>query len=54
VRKIVDAHDGRISIVAPPAGGARFRVVLPLHGLPDRTEVPVPQDGGAPGGPRKR
>jgi signal transduction histidine kinase len=54
VRKIVDAHDGRISVIAPPSGGARFRVVLPLHGLPDRTEVPVPQDGGAPGGPRKR
>jgi signal transduction histidine kinase len=54
VRKIVDAHDGRISIVSPASGGARFRVVLPLHGLPDRTEVPVPQDGGAPGGPRKR
>ena len=54
VRKIVDAHDGRISVASPPSGGARFRVVLPLHGLPDRTEVPVPQDGGAPGGPRKR
>src|SRR4029453_1199082 len=54
VRKIVDAHDGRITVASPPGGGARFRVVLPLHGLPDRTEVPVPQDGGAPGGPRKR
>ena len=54
VRKIVDAHDGRISVSSPPSGGVRFRVVLPLHGLPDRTEVPVPQDGGAPGGPRKR
>ena len=54
VRKIVDAHDGRISVASPPSGGARFRVVLPLNGLPDRTEVPVPQDGGAPGGPRKR
>jgi signal transduction histidine kinase len=54
VRKIVDAHDGRITVGAPPAGGARFRVVLPLTGLPDRTLVPVPQDGGAPGGPRKR
>jgi signal transduction histidine kinase len=54
VRKIVDAHDGRISVASPPSGGARFRVVLPLNGLPDRTDVPVPQDGGAPGGPRKR
>jgi signal transduction histidine kinase len=54
VRKIVDAHDGRISVASPPSGGARFRVVLPLSGTPDRTDVPVPQDGGAPGGPRKR
>jgi signal transduction histidine kinase len=54
VRKIVDAHDGRISVASPPSGGARFRVVLPLSGLPDGTEVPVPQDGGAPGGPRRR
>jgi signal transduction histidine kinase len=54
VRKIVDAHDGRISVGAPPSGGARFRVVLPLHGLPDRSKAPLPQDGGAPGGPRKR
>jgi signal transduction histidine kinase len=54
VRKIVDAHDGRITVGAPPSGGARFRVVLPLHGLPDRSLAPVPQDGGAPGGPRKR
>ncbi|HEY8550395.1 MAG TPA: ATP-binding protein, partial [Vicinamibacterales bacterium] len=54
VRKIVDAHDGRITVSAPPNGGARFRVVLPLQGLPDRTIAPPPQDGGAPGGPRKR
>jgi signal transduction histidine kinase len=54
VRKIVDAHDGRISVASPPSGGARFRVVLPLNALNDRNEVPVPQDGGAPGGPRKR
>ena len=25
-----------------------------LQGSADRNEVPVPQDGGAPGGPRKR
>ncbi len=54
VRKIVDAHDGRIGVGTTPNGGARFRVVLPLHGLPDRTHVPVQQDGGAPGGPRRR
>ncbi|MEO5822293.1 MAG: ATP-binding protein [Vicinamibacteraceae bacterium] len=54
VRKIVDAHDGRISVASPPSGGARFRVVLPLNALNDRHEGAVPQDGGAPGGPRKR
>ena len=49
VRKIVDAHDGRITVGAPPSGGARFRVVLPLHGLPDRT-----RSAGAPGWRRPR
>src|SRR4051812_37778117 len=32
VRKIVDAHDGRIDVSAQPAGGTRFRVTLPLSG----------------------
>ncbi|HVC18620.1 MAG TPA: ATP-binding protein [Vicinamibacterales bacterium] len=32
VRKIVDAHDGRIDVSTPPAGGTRFRVTLPLSG----------------------
>jgi two-component system nitrogen regulation sensor histidine kinase GlnL len=32
VRKIVDAHDGRIDVSAPAAGGARFRVTLPVSG----------------------
>ena len=43
---------GAFRVASPPSGGARFRVVLPQSGLPDRTDVPVPQDGGAPGGPR--
>jgi signal transduction histidine kinase len=30
VRKIVDAHDGRIDVSAPMAGGTRFRVTLPV------------------------
>jgi two-component system nitrogen regulation sensor histidine kinase GlnL len=30
VRKIVDAHDGRIDVSAPLAGGTRFRVTLPV------------------------
>jgi signal transduction histidine kinase len=32
VRKIVDAHDGRIDVSARPERGARFRVTLPLAG----------------------
>jgi signal transduction histidine kinase len=30
VRKIVDAHDGRIDLAIAPGGGARFRVTLPV------------------------
>ncbi len=54
VRKIVDAHDGRITLCVPPGGGARFRVALPVTGLPDRTTLPSLRDYGAPGGPRQR
>ena len=32
VRKIVDAHDGRIDVSARPTGGTRFRVTLPVSG----------------------
>ena len=32
VRKIVDAHDGRIDVVARPGGGTVFRVALPVYG----------------------
>jgi signal transduction histidine kinase len=32
VRKIVDAHDGRIDVSARPNGGTRFRVTLPVSG----------------------
>jgi PAS domain S-box-containing protein len=32
VRKIVDAHDGRIDVSAGPDGGTRFRVTLPVSG----------------------
>ncbi len=32
VRKIVDAHDGRIDVRARQEGGTRFRVTLPLTG----------------------
>jgi signal transduction histidine kinase len=54
VRKIVDAHDGRITVAALPTGGTRFRVALPVTGLPDRTKLPPSRDAGAPGGPRQR
>ena len=30
VRKIVDAHDGRIDVQCRPAGGTQFRVTLPV------------------------
>jgi len=31
VRKIVDAHDGRIDVSAVPSNGTRFRVTLPVR-----------------------
>jgi signal transduction histidine kinase len=30
VRKIVDAHDGRIDVSSAPQVGTRFRVTLPV------------------------
>ena len=30
VRKIVDAHEGRIDLASTPGGGTRFRVTLPV------------------------
>jgi PAS domain S-box-containing protein len=32
VRKIVDAHDGRIDVAPAPGGGTRFTVTLPVSG----------------------
>jgi signal transduction histidine kinase len=32
VRKIVDAHDGRIDVGVADGGGTRFRVTLPVTG----------------------
>lgn len=36
VRKIVEAHEGRIDLTVIPNGGSRFRVTLPVSDLPDR------------------
>ena len=44
------AHDGRISVASPPSGGARFRVVLPLSGLPDPYESRCPRTAAPPAG----
>jgi signal transduction histidine kinase len=54
VRKIVDAHDGRIVVQPGPDGsGTTFRLVLPL--APSLDPLPVARsDAGAPGGPRPR
>ena len=30
VRKIIDAHDGRIDVISAPETGTRFRVTLPV------------------------
>ena len=34
VRKIVDAHDGRIDLTSTPGLGTRFRVMLPVSNAP--------------------
>ena len=34
VRKIVDAHDGRIDLSSAPGRGTRFRVTLPVSNAP--------------------
>jgi len=54
VRKVVDAHEGRIEVLPGPDGaGTVFRVLLPLTPSLEHTPVRVPDDG-APGGPRPR
>ena len=35
VRKIVDAHDGRIDLQVGPRGGTRFRIALPVAAVRD-------------------
>jgi len=53
VRKIVDAHEGRIELRPGSDGtGTCVRVVLPVR--PEVGPVATPSDAGAPGGPRPR
>jgi signal transduction histidine kinase len=54
VRKVVDAHEGRIVVQPGPDGtGTAFRLVLAL--APSLDAVPEARsDAGAPGGPRPR
>jgi signal transduction histidine kinase len=54
VRKVVDAHEGRIELATGPDGtGTCFRVWLPLAPALEQSPV-LMQDNGAPGGPRLR
>jgi signal transduction histidine kinase len=54
VRKIVDAHEGRIEWRTGADGiGSCLRLVLPVHPSADTSPLPA-CDEGAPGGPRAR
>lgn len=54
VRKVIDAHEGRIEVLPGPDGvGTCFRLLLPLAPALDHAPVVLPDDG-APGGPRPR
>ena len=48
VRKIVDAHDGRIDVSAHPEGGTRVEVTLPVTGSIDTTHEAGEDDGDHP------
>lgn len=54
VRKVVDAHEGRIEILPGVGGGGTcFRLLLPLSPSLEHAALRLP-DAGAPGGPRPR
>ncbi|AMY12210.1 Sporulation kinase E [Luteitalea pratensis] len=54
VRKVVDAHEGRIEVQPGLDGsGTCFRLLLPLAPSLEQVPVRLPDDG-APGGPRPR
>jgi PAS domain S-box-containing protein len=49
VRKIVDAHDGRLDVSTAPGRGARFTVTLPVIGQDDEPFARQPPDADARG-----
>ncbi len=54
VRKVIDAHEGRIEVLPGADGvGTCFRLLLPFAPALEHEPVRVPDDG-APGGPRPR
>jgi signal transduction histidine kinase len=54
VRKVIDAHEGRIEVAAGVDGaGTCFRLLLPFAPTLEHAPVRLP-DEGAPGGPRPR
>lgn len=54
VRKVMDAHEGRIEVMPGEHGtGTCFRITLPLAPSIEHSHVHLP-DAGAPGGPRPR
>lgn len=54
VRKVVDAHNGRIDLLESPGDGACFRVTLPLSTADSRFELASPQSRRAERAPAPR